>query len=150
MSHLCGCFGAWYACKKPVANPADSPNVVRIEGVNEPAELLVPGEKKLVHTEQMDALGNLIMSIKSGQEAAAISALGGFIDKYPRVGDTYSLRATLRCVTGDFQGAKADVEEGLSGLPRIFNDDPRSDRNQLLAIHAKLAFMAHDDADNVP
>ena len=94
----------------------------------------------------MDALGNLILSIKSGQEAVAVNALSGFIDKYPRVGDAYPLRASFRCVTGDLQGAKDDVEKGLTGLPRIFNDDPKSDRNELLAIHAKLALIARDDA----
>ncbi len=49
-------------------------------------------------------------------------------------------------MAGNLQGARTDVEKALSGVARILPDDPESNRRELLALHAKLAFMAHDDA----
>jgi len=133
------------SCKKHVAQGASQPDVVRIQGMQEPPELLIPAEKRFVHTEETDALGKAVENIKGGNEAASLPAIDAYIAKYPQIGDTYPIRATMRCLTGDLQGAKADVEKGLSGLRRIFSDNPQADRLELLAIHAKLAFLANDN-----
>ena len=71
--------------------------------------------------------------------------MDAFLAAHPRVGDAYPLRATVRCMAGNFDGAKSDIEAALSGIPRLILNTDNSDRNGLLAQHAKLAFIAHDD-----
>jgi tetratricopeptide (TPR) repeat protein len=133
------------SCKKHEVQAPSQPDVIRIQGVNEPPELLVPAEKKFVHTEETDALGKAVENIKNGSEATALPALDAFVAKYPQVGDTYSIRAAIRCMTGDLQGAKADVEKALSGPRRLLSEDPNADRPEMLAMHAKLSLLANDD-----
>jgi tetratricopeptide (TPR) repeat protein len=143
------------SCKKQDATeqtsgqetPARSqPIVVRIEGVKEPPELLIPSDSPITRTPQMEDFGKLIEGIKGGHEAAGLPAMNAFIAQHPNFGDAYPLRAALRCLTGDLQGAKADAEAALSGLPRVFDDNPQEDRNETLAMHAKLALIGHDDS----
>jgi tetratricopeptide (TPR) repeat protein len=127
-------------------------DVIRIDGVTEPAELLLPAEKAFVPTKQDEATLKTAQefikateNVKSGHEIDGLPALDVFIVAHPQMRDAYPLRATVRCMAGDFQGAKADIEAALSGIPRLLPDTGNSDHNELLALHAKLAFMAHDD-----
>ena len=133
------------SCKKHEVQAPSQPYVIRIQGANEPRELLVPAEKKFAHTEEADALGKAVENIKNGSEATALPALNAFVAKYPQVGDTYPIRAAIRCMTGDLQGAKADVEKALSVPRRLLSEDPNADRLEMLAMHAKLSLLANDD-----
>lgn len=134
------------SCKKRTPPSVIQPETVRIEGVNEPPELLVPAEKKFVHTEETDALAKAVENIKGGNEVSQLPAIDAFISKYPRVGDAYPIRAAIRCMTGDLQGAKSDVEQALSIHDRIIADNPDEDRPELTAIHAKIALITGDNA----
>lgn len=139
------------SCKNDPTH-TDQPDVVRIQGVNEPAELLLPGEKTFLPTKQDEETLKTAQefikatdSMKSGHETDGLPAMDAFLAAHPRVGDAYPLRATVRCMAGNFDGAKSDIEAALSGIPRLILNTDNSDRNGLLAQHAKLAFIAHDD-----
>jgi len=134
------------SCKKHGAPSVAQPEIIRIEGVSEPPELLVPAEKKFVHTEEVDALFKAVENVKSGNEASQLPALDAFISKYPQVGDAYPIRATIRCMTGDLSGAKSDVEKALVIHDRIISDNSDEDYSELTAIHAKFALLAGDNA----
>lgn len=138
------------SCQKPTGAPtaaSDQSNVARIDGVTEPPELLIPGEKPHPVTGEAKAFGKVLEGIKAGHEAAGLPALDAFISAHSRVEEAYTTRATLRCASGNLTGARTDVEAALSGIPHMLppEADEHDDLNELLAMHAKLAFMAHDD-----
>lgn len=134
------------SCRKHRAQETVPRDAIRISGVNEPPELLIPAEKPPVRTEETDALGKVLSNLKAGNEAAMLPAFDAYLAKYPGVGDLYPAKAAIRCMTGDLQGANADVEKALSGARLILSDNPQAERPEMLAVHAKLAFLANKDS----
>ena len=73
------------SCQKPTGAPmvaSDQSNVTRIDGVTEPPELLIPGEKPHPVTEEAKAFGKVLEGIKAGHEAAGLPALDAFISAH--------------------------------------------------------------------
>jgi hypothetical protein len=86
---LCGILLPVLSCKKHEVQEPSKPDIIQIQGVAEPPELLVLAEKKFIHTAESDALGKAVENIKNGSEATALPALDAYVAKYPQVGDTY-------------------------------------------------------------
>ena len=131
------------SCKK---RPHTQTGVIRIDGIDEPAELLIPAEIAVAKTPEIVALGAALEGMSGGNETRGLPGLDAFILKYPNVGDAYPLRATLRCMNNDLVGAYADVEKALTTPLRIIAKSSNEDRPELLALHAKLAFLRGDKA----
>ena len=137
------CMASLTSCKK---HPSKTDSVIRIEGVNEPPELLIPTEAPLAKTDDVQAFVKALEGIHGGNEVQALPSLDAFIQKYPYFGDAYPLRASIRCLTNDLVGAKADAEHALANPQRVLATHSDGDRSEMTAMHAKLAFLAHDSA----
>ena len=129
------------SCKK---RSTQYPGTIRIDGVNEPAELLVTAEKPAPRTEQMEALGKALEDVSGGHEVQGLPALDAFIQKYPDVAEAYQLRVALRCMTNDVAGTKADIDKALNTSRILVGKNTDDDRAELIAVQAKLAFLTSD------
>src|SRR5579875_2674107 len=129
------------SCKK---RPAKADHIIRIEGVKEPPELLIPAEAPVEKTDEIQALVKALEGVHGGNEAQALPGLDAFIQKYPPFGDAYTLRASIRCMTNDLAGAKTDAEHALANPLRVLAKKGDDDRAEMTAMHAKLAFLQKD------
>ncbi len=137
------CATLMTSCKK---HPSKTDSIIRVDGVNEPPELLIPAEAPIAKTEEIQAFVKALEGIHGGNEVQALPGLNAFIQHYPSFGDAYPLRASIRCMTNDLAGAKADTERALVNPRRFLATHSDDDRSEMTAMHAKLAFLEHDSA----
>ena len=139
-------FGITSCKRSNTQTPVTNPEPIRLTGVLEPAELLIPPQKKIEVTAEMGAMVDATKNIKGGSELSQLPAVDSFISKYPEIGDMYPIRVELRCMKGDLPGARVDIGEALSHKKWIVSDDPKHDETELIAIRAKLSYIARNDA----
>ncbi len=122
------------------------PKPIKISDVDEPAELLVTPRIKLIPTREQAALMDSMKDLKNGNEVDQLPKIDAYIQQFPAVGDAYFFRSVIRCMKGDVRGTRQDVEHALTLNRRIIpSDSPTSDKNELLAIRAKLSFLDKND-----
>lgn len=69
--------------------------------------------------------GNILLvqaekAMQAGQKRVAGAILSTIIDQYPDFAEAWNKRATLRFLTGDYQGSIADIKQVLKREPRHF------------------------------
>jgi hypothetical protein len=112
---LAAAFGLVSCRRYAVQSVSASADPMRLSGVVEPAELLIAPQKKIEVTLEISEMLSVLRDVKKGDELSRLPAADAYIRKFPAVGDMYSVRAELRCIKGDLTGARADIDQALSG-----------------------------------
>jgi len=118
---------------------------IRLSGVAEPAELLIPPQKAVQMTPEIKAMSAVFDGMKSGEEVKQLPAVDAYVSKFPDVGDMYVIRIQLRCTKRDLSGAGDDIGKVLTGKKWIMTSNQASDIRELRAIRAKLSFLSNND-----
>jgi tetratricopeptide (TPR) repeat protein len=123
----------WYNNSRAKRTERNEP--IRISGVIEPPEMLIPPRGQVFTDEQRRYAAEISKFTSANQNDP--SRFDAMIRQFPDAGDLYELRAVLRCTGNDMRGAKDDLDQALTKTHRIL-DNGSDDKIEMMAMRAKL------------